>query len=74
MVRRLISRETNGIDSLVNVLRYSIAEMRESAEIQRESVEIKRQARYYNMSSGEDGHCRPHEHDSMRQDDDDHFW
>ena len=67
MVRRLIPRETSEIDCLVNELRQDIAEMRESAEIQRRT-------RYYNMPSGEDRHGGPHEHDMMRQDDDDHFW
>ena len=39
----------------------------------REQAEFRRGTRYYNMSSGEDGHGGPHEHDMMRQDDDDHF-
>ena len=52
VVRRLISRETNDFDHLVNDLKQSIAEMRESAEIQKAT-------RYYYMSSGEDGLTRP---------------
>ena len=65
MVSRWISRETSDIDCMVNELRQSTAEMRESAQIQR-------MTRYYNMSSGEEGHIRPHGHDEMKQDD--HSW
>ena len=62
VVSRWISRETSDIDCMVNELRQSTAEMRESAQIQRLT-------RYYNMSSGEEGHIRLHGHDEMKQDD-----
>ena len=67
VVKRTISRETNDFDQLVNDLKQSIAEMRESAEIQKAT-------RYYYMSSGEDGLTRPHGHDMMGHDDDDYSW
>ena len=67
VVRRLISRETNDFDHLVNDLKQSIAERRESAEIQKAT-------RYYYMSSGEDGLTRPHGRDMMGRDDDDYSW
>ena len=67
VVKRLISRETNDFDHLVNDLKQSIAEMRESAEIQKAT-------RYYYMSSGEDGLTRPHGRDMMGRDDDDYSW
>ena len=54
-------------DHLVNDLKQSIAEMRESAEIQKAT-------RYYYMSSGEDGLTRPHGRDVMGHDDDDYSW
>ena len=67
VVKRLISRETNDFDHLVNDLKQSIAEMRESAEIQKAT-------RYYYMSSGKDGLTRPHGRDMMGRDDDDYSW
>ena len=67
VVKRMITRETNDFDQLVNDLKQSIADMRESAEIQKAT-------RYYYMSSGEDGLTRPHGHDMMGRDDDDYSW
>ena len=67
VVRRLVSRETNDIDYLVSELKQSIAEMRESAEIQKAT-------QYYHMSSGEDGHTRPHGRDMMGREDGHHSW
>ena len=67
MVKRMISRETSGIESLVSELRHSIAEMR--------GVDgTHKKTQHYNVSSGEDGKGIPHECRIPRPEDDDPFW
>ena len=67
MVRRMISRETDGIECLVNELRQSIAEIRGN-DLTRGRIQ------HFCLSSGEDGNGRLHKGHLTRTNDDDHLW